>query len=179
MFLPREITDELAGLQDEVQPETFESIRAVVEAEFEAPIDEKFSEFDREPVASASIGQVHCARIRQISGQEQDPPESPPVVVKIQRPDIEEIIEVDLSALRVVGGWLQRYPPIRKRANVPALLNEFSRSLYEEIDYLAEGKNAETFAENFKNRSEIRVPHIIGAILPAGSSRLRMWERSR
>jgi predicted unusual protein kinase regulating ubiquinone biosynthesis (AarF/ABC1/UbiB family) len=159
--LPREITDELAGLQDEVQPEAFENVRAVVEAEFEAPLEEKFSEFERGPVASASIGQVHCARILKGSGQEQDPEVSPQVVVKVQRPDIEKIIEVDLSALRIVGGWLQRYPPIRKRANVPALLSEFSRSLYEEIDYLAEGKNAETFAENFKGRSEIQVPHII------------------
>ena len=159
--LPREITDELAGLQDEVQPEVFENIRAVVESDFDAPLEEKFSEFEHVPVASASIGQVHCARIRRVSDQEQDLAESPPVVVKVQRPNIEEIIEVDLSALRVVGSWLQRYPPIRKRANVPALLSEFSRSLYEEIDYLAEGKNAETFAENFKTRSEIIVPHII------------------
>ena len=159
--LPREITDELAGLQDEVQPEPFTNIRAVIESDFDAPLEDKFSEFDLVPIASASIGQVHCARIRRGTGQEQDQAESPKVVVKVQRPDIEEIIAVDLSALRVVGSWLQRYPPIRKRANVPALLSEFSRSLYEEIDYLAEGKNAETFAENFKTRSEIIVPHII------------------
>ena len=159
--LPREITDELAGLQDEVQPEPFESIRTVIETDFDASLDEKFSEFERTPVASASIGQVHCARIRRTSVEEQVLTEPPQVVVKVQRPDIEEIIKVDLSALRVVGSWLQRYPPIRKRANVPALLNQFSRSLYEEIDYLAEGKNAETFAENFKTRSEIIVPHII------------------
>ncbi|MDR3577410.1 MAG: AarF/ABC1/UbiB kinase family protein [Anaerolineaceae bacterium] len=159
--LPREVTDELAGLQDEVQPEVFDNVRAVIESEFDAPLDEKFTEFERAPIASASIGQVHCARIRKASDQDSEAGESPAVVVKVQRPNIEEIIEVDLSALRVVGDWLQRYPPIRKRANVPALLSEFSRSLYEEVDYLAEGKNAETFAENFKTRSEIIVPHII------------------
>jgi predicted unusual protein kinase regulating ubiquinone biosynthesis (AarF/ABC1/UbiB family) len=82
------------------------------------------------------------------------------VVVKVQRPDIQEIVDTDLAALRVVSGWVHRYPPIRRRINVPALMEEFSRSLYEEMDYLAEGKNGETFAANFTARPEVRVPRI-------------------
>ncbi len=158
--LPREVTDELSGLQDEVKPESMENVRRVVEAEFGALITEKFLEFDPAPVASASIGQVHRARLKLPAQPGSDPAANPQVVVKVQRPDIQAIVEVDLKALRVVGGWLHRYPPIRKRANVPELVEEFSRTLYEEIDYLAEGKNAETFAENFKDNQAVLVPRV-------------------
>jgi predicted unusual protein kinase regulating ubiquinone biosynthesis (AarF/ABC1/UbiB family) len=159
--LPREITDELSGLQDEVRPESFEDVRRVAEDELQSALQEKFLSVDPVPMASASIGQVHSARLRP-TGEARDASRSGiPVVIKIQRPHIQEIVEVDLSAIRVVGRWVQMYPPIRKRANVSALLEEFSRSLYEEIDYLAEGKNAETFAENFKDCPEVRVPQVI------------------
>jgi predicted unusual protein kinase regulating ubiquinone biosynthesis (AarF/ABC1/UbiB family) len=156
--LPREITDELAGLQDDVAPEPFEPIRALIEAEFGMPLDQKFNRFEREPQASASIGQVYCA---QLCATEADGSPCPSVIVKVQRPRIEEIVETDLSALRVVGGWLQRYKPVSRHANVPRLFEEFSRSLHEEMDYLHEGKNAETFAENFKDQPGIRVPKVI------------------
>lgn len=156
--LPREITDELAGLQDEVAPEPFEPIKALIEAEFGMPLEQKFSDFKSVPMASASIGQVYYAHL---CTTQADGSPCPAVVVKVQRPRIEEIVKVDLAALRIVGGWLQRYRPIRKHANVPRLLDEFSRSLYEEIDYLNEGKNAETFAENFKEVPGVRVPKVI------------------
>jgi predicted unusual protein kinase regulating ubiquinone biosynthesis (AarF/ABC1/UbiB family) len=83
------------------------------------------------------------------------------VVIKVQRPNIEEIVKIDLSALQIVGGWLQKYKPIRKHADVPKLLNEFSMTLYEEIDYIHEGKNAEIFKENFKDLTYVRVPKVI------------------
>lgn len=161
--LPLEVTDELAGLQDEVAAETYDDIRQVIENEFHVSIHDLFLDFDPTPLASASIGQVHRARLARKADESVDPtdlPSSVAVVVKVQRPNIDQIIQVDLSALNVVGGWLYRYPPIRKRANVPALLDEFSRSLYEEIDYLHEGKNAEIFGSNFENRSGVLVPHI-------------------
>ena len=157
--LPPEITDELSGLQDEVPPEPFESIRRVVEGEFSVPLEEKFSAFDPVPIAAASIGQVHRARPRMV-GREEPDPSAPSVVVKVQRPQIERIVATDLAALRVVGRWIWHYPPIRKRANVPALLEEFSRTLYEEIDYINEGKNAEIFAGNFRDDAEIVVPRV-------------------
>lgn len=147
--LPAEVTDELSGLQDEVPAEDFDAIRRVVEDEFNRPLNEIFVEFSELPVASASLGQVHQA---EVAGQQ--------VVVKVQRPDIEGIIATDLAALRTVGKWLQRYRPISRRANIPALLNEFSRILYEEIDYLAEGRNAETFAANLEGRPDVHIPAV-------------------
>jgi len=148
--LPEEITRELAGLQDEVPAEDAAAIRQVVESEFGQPLQEKFLEFEVDPVAAASLGQVHQARI---DGRQ--------VVVKVQRPGIESLIATDLAALRTVGGWLQRYRPISRRADVPALIAEFTRILYEEIDYLAEGRNAETFATNFTGRAGVRVPQVV------------------
>ncbi len=156
--LPREITDELAGLQDEVAAEPFEPIQALIEAEFGMSLSEKFSDFNQIPIAAASIGQVYSAHL---CATNVDGTPCPAVVVKVQRPHIEEIIDIDLSAIRIIGNWLLHYKPIRKRANVARLIEEFSLSLYEEIDYLHEGKNAETFAENFKDLSEVQVPAVI------------------
>jgi predicted unusual protein kinase regulating ubiquinone biosynthesis (AarF/ABC1/UbiB family) len=174
-ILPPEFTNELAGLQDEVPPASFDEIKQVAETEYGMALEEKFLAFDESPLAAASLGQVHRARIHK--PREQTRPGDPgidgldsytfdsdeviTVVVKIQRPNIEAIIETDMSALRTVGNWLDKYPPLRRRADIPALLNEFSKILYEEIDYLAEGGNAETFAKNFKDDPQIRVPQVI------------------
>jgi predicted unusual protein kinase regulating ubiquinone biosynthesis (AarF/ABC1/UbiB family) len=164
--LPEEITNELAGLQDEVPPEEFSDILRVVETEFNAPLNELFIEFNHTPVAAASLGQVHEAKLAftELPSDARNPNSDDTfanVVVKIQRPDIENIIATDLAAIRTVGKWLQRYKPISKRANIPALIREFSRTLHEEIDYLAEGKNAEIFASNFKHRAGVRVPAVV------------------
>jgi predicted unusual protein kinase regulating ubiquinone biosynthesis (AarF/ABC1/UbiB family) len=163
--LPEEITSELAGLQDEVPPEKFSDIRSVAEEEFGQPLEQKFAFFDEVPLAAASLGQVHRARLwsEEPLGDARKPASTSfiDVVVKIQRPHIEEIIQTDLAALITVGNWLKRYPPIRKRADVPALLAEFSQILYEEIDYVAEGGNAEKFAENFQKMPEVRVPKVV------------------
>ncbi len=156
--MPREVTEELAGLQDEVLPAPFEPIKTLIEAEFGLPMKQVFAEFDTQPFASASIGQVYVARLRQKDAGEVQIPE---VVVKVQRPRIEEIVKIDLSALEIVGYWLQKYKPISRHANLPRLIDEFSATLYEEIDYIHEGKNAEVFAENFKDLPNIRVPKVI------------------
>lgn len=157
--LPRAITDELTGLQDEVAPESYENIRKVVEKEFNCSLEDKFIEFQSSPIASASIGQVHLARLR--SPHDDTTEQIGNVAVKIQRYHIEKIVETDLAALRVVAKWIKSYPSIKKRVNLPALLEEFSTSLYEELDYLHEGKNAEMFTKNFAGRSDILVPGVI------------------
>lgn len=159
--LPPEITDELSGLQDEVQPESFESIRRVLESEMEGALAEKFTAFETAPLASASIGQVHQALVQTGDQAAPDTAAFPPVVVKIQRSNIQNIVDTDLAALRVVSRWLHYYPPLRRRANMPLLMEEFSRTLYEEIDYLNEGKNAEMFADNFAGRSQVRIPRVL------------------
>jgi predicted unusual protein kinase regulating ubiquinone biosynthesis (AarF/ABC1/UbiB family) len=173
--LPPEVTAELAGLQDEVPPANFDEIVQVAEAEYGMTLDQKFLAFDEKPLAAASLGQVHRAKIfkpknysepvQSLDNENLTDPgftdEVITVVVKIQRPDIETIIATDMSALRTVGNWLDKYPPLRRRANITALLDEFSRILYEEIDYIAEGRNAVRFAENFQNTPRIRVPRVI------------------
>lgn len=157
--LPPEVTDELANLQDEVPAEAFEDIRSIAEAELEAPLADLFASFDPEPLAAASLGQVHRARLRL-----QEEAVFRDVVVKVQRPHIASIVDVDLSALRRVGSWLMRYRPIREHADVPALLKEFSVTLYEEIDYFKEADNAETFYQNFADDPEVHVPRVVRAL---------------
>jgi predicted unusual protein kinase regulating ubiquinone biosynthesis (AarF/ABC1/UbiB family) len=145
--LPPQVTQELADLQDEVPPESLEAILAVIEAEM-GPVDRFFEFFDHNVQAAASLGQVHCARL---TGGEQ-------VVVKVQRPNIEALINVDLAAVRAVARWVGRYPPIRRRMDLLALLDEFARTLYEELDYLAEARNAEAFAANFAHDPFVYIP---------------------
>lgn len=158
--LPPEVTDELANLQDEVPPEEYEAIRELAEKELGAPLAEKFERFDESPLAAASLGQVHRARLR----VEDEAEGFRNVVVKVQRPSIELIVEVDLSALQRVGNWLLRYRPVREHADVPALLREFSTTVREEIDYLHEAENAEVFFENFKDDPDVHVPRIVRSL---------------
>jgi predicted unusual protein kinase regulating ubiquinone biosynthesis (AarF/ABC1/UbiB family) len=156
--LPREITAELAGLQDEVGAESFDDVRAVVEAEFGAPLEQKFAVFEPDPIASASIGQAHRAQLC-VKTPEGAP--CPPVVVKVQRPRIQEIIDADLAAIRVAARWLTRSRTVRRHVNVPALVEEFARSLSEETDHLKEGANAERFAKNFAGQADVRAPAVV------------------
>jgi len=157
--LPTEVTDELANLQDEVPAESYEAIRELAERELGSALNEKFEWFDESPLAAASLGQVHRARLRLDVMREADGFRN--VVVKVQRPFIELIVGVDLSALQRVGSWLMRYRPIRERADVPALLREFSATVREEIDYVHEAENAEKFFENFKDDPDVHVPRIV------------------
>ena len=124
--LPQEITAELAGLQDEVPAETFEALRPIIEREYAARIPEKFHQFAKQPLAAASLGQAHRAVLHEADAHKVG---FQNVVVKVQRPDIDLIIETDLAALKRVAGWIQKYRPIAKRADVPALFREFARTL--------------------------------------------------
>ena len=156
--LPPEITSELAGLQDEVPAENFADIRAQAEADLGGPLAQFFAWFDEAPMAAASLGQVHRATLRETDAEIHGFKD---VVVKVQRPYIDQIVDVDLAALRRVGGWLQKYKPVAKRADVRALVEEFAATTYEEIDYVAEGHNAETFAANFQDNPRIHVPEVV------------------
>jgi predicted unusual protein kinase regulating ubiquinone biosynthesis (AarF/ABC1/UbiB family) len=156
--LPAEITDELAGLQDEVPPVAFDEIRLQTELELGSTIDKVFLDFDETPIAAASLGQVHRARLPR---EEADALGFEWVVVKILRPNIERIVEVDMSAVRVVGGWLKRYRPVRERADVPAIVEEFAEILNAELDYLSEGRNAEAFAASFRDDGGVHVPRVV------------------
>jgi predicted unusual protein kinase regulating ubiquinone biosynthesis (AarF/ABC1/UbiB family) len=106
--LPPEITEELSGLQDEVPPEDFQDIRRIAEAELGARLEEKFEFFNQTPMAAASLGQVHRARLCQSISTTHPFCD---VVLKVQRPHIEQLIEVDLSALRRMGGGWKNTAP--------------------------------------------------------------------
>jgi predicted unusual protein kinase regulating ubiquinone biosynthesis (AarF/ABC1/UbiB family) len=148
--LPQSVTAELSRLQDEVPAESFSDMYAVIRAEFGDEVDDNFAWFDEEPLASASLGQVHRARL----------PEGDDVVVKVQRPGIDQLIRIDLDALRVVSGWLKHFKPIARRADLDALYAEFSRTIWEEIDYLAEADNARRFKAMFAEDARIRIPGV-------------------
>lgn len=158
--LPPEITRELEGLQDTVPAVPFAEIRELAEHDLGVPLETAFVRIDDTPLAAASLGQVHRAVLAVGEGE----PERS-VVVKIQRPGIDAIVDVDLAALGTVAKWVSRIQLVRRRADVPALLKEFATTSLEEIDYLNEAANAERFAEQFADDPRVRVPEVF-------------WERS-
>lgn len=160
--LPPEITKELEGLQDEVPPVPTPAIRALAEAELGIPLERAYAWFDDTPVAAASLGQVHRARLSALDAADTGLED---VVVKVQRPGIDEIVAVDLAALRRVARWLTRVRIVADRVDAPALVEEFAATSLEEIDYLHEAASAERFRENFADDPRVDTPEIV-------------WERS-
>ncbi|MET4703368.1 AarF/UbiB family protein [Frigoribacterium sp. UYMn621] len=157
-ILPPEITKELEGLQDEVEPELFERIRRQAETELGMPLEQAYASFEPIPIAAASLGQAHRARLT--AGIAADVGFEN-VVVKVQRPGIEKIVEVDLAALRRVARWLSHVKLVSNRADAPALVEEFAATSLEEIDYLHEAASAERFAEDFASDPRIGAPVIV------------------
>jgi predicted unusual protein kinase regulating ubiquinone biosynthesis (AarF/ABC1/UbiB family) len=156
--LPPEITDELAGLQDEVPAVPFADIKALAEAELGVPFDRAFAWVDERALAAASLGQVHRARLSELDAADTGLEN---VVVKVQRPGIDEIVAVDLAALRKVAGWLRRVRIVSDRVDAPALVEEFAQTSLEEIDYLHEAQSAERFAENFAGDARVATPEVV------------------
>ena len=156
-MLPPEITEELTGLQDEVPAVPFEDIQVVLAGEL-GELSKHFSAFEEKPLAAASLGQAHRARL--LPNRSRGGEGGAQVVVKVQRPGIEHIVNTDMEALRLVARVVMKYPPIRRRADIPALLDEFSRTLAEELDYVSEADNAEFFSDMFANDDSIRIPGI-------------------
>ncbi|KAK6924143.1 ABC1 atypical kinase-like domain [Dillenia turbinata] len=150
-ILPQEYVDQLSELQDQVPPFPSETALSIVEEELGAPVSDVFDRFDFEPIAAASLGQVHRARLK---GQE--------VVVKVQRPGLKDLFDIDLKNLRVIAEYLQKIDPKSDGAKRDwvAIYDECASVLYQEIDYTEEAANAEQFAENFKAMDYIKVPKI-------------------
>lgn len=149
-ILPQIITRELAGLQDEVPPVDFEDICRVLTGEFGKPCSEVFSFLDEIPQASASLGQVHQAEL----------PDGQMVAVKILRPGIEKLVDIDLRAMRQVINGLKWLTDWEQWVDFDAIYNEFADTLREELNYLQEGKNAETIARNNGQDTNLIVPRI-------------------
>ena len=156
--LPPEITSELEGLQDEVPAVPFAAIRALAEAELGVPLEQAFASIDQVPVAAASLGQAHRGRLRPELAQETG---LDGIVLKVQRPGIDAIVDVDLAALRRVGRWLTHVRLVSDRVDAPALVEEFARTSLQEIDYLHEAGNSERFAEEFAGDERVAVPAVV------------------
>lgn len=156
--LPPEITHELAGLQDEVPPVRFDAIRRLADAELGVPLERAYAWVDPTPLAAASLGQAHRARLSPIDAADTGLEEA---VVKVQRPGIETIVEVDLAALRRVAGWLSRVTFVANHVDLPSLVEEFAATSLQEIDYLQEARNAERFAESFAGDPRVAAPEVV------------------
>ncbi len=141
---------ELIKLQDQLPP--FDSAQAfkIIEAELDRKISETYSEISPEPVAAASLGQVYKARL--ITGEE--------VAVKVQRPNLLPILSLDLYLMRWAAGWLGPLLPLNLGHDLCLIVDEFGIKLFEEIDYINEGRNAEKFATNFADDPTVKVPSI-------------------
>jgi ubiquinone biosynthesis protein len=146
--LPQEYTDELAKLQDEVTPLPFEQIRAVLESELKRPTAEVFSSIEEEPLGSASMAQVHRARL--VTGQD--------VVVKVQRPGIQNSVRDDLAILRRLAVLAETHQPQWRLRRPVALVDELARSLERELDFTCEAGNLERFAWQFREEPTIYLP---------------------
>ena len=147
-LIPADYLDELARLQDEVPAFSLAEVHAIFREELGRSPDEVFHYFDAEPLAAASIGQVHRARLD--SGAE--------VVVKVQRPDIDTVIAVDLEILAHIAGLMEQYLEEVQGHRPTAIVQEFARSLSREIDFAVELANIQRFARQFERNPAIHVP---------------------
>ncbi|MBE3077615.1 AarF/ABC1/UbiB kinase family protein [Clavibacter michiganensis subsp. michiganensis] len=160
--LPPEITAELEDLQDEVPAVPFPEIRALAERELGMPLADAFAWVDETPVAAASLGQAHRAILGPIDSADTG---LTGAVIKVQRPGIDDIVRIDLAALRRIGGWLTHVRLVSDRVDAPALVEEFAETSLEEIDYLHEARSSARFQEMFADDERVAVPEIV-------------WERS-
>ena len=150
-IIPQEVIVELQGLQDAVPPVPPHVIVPLIEQQLGKPIRELFEEFDLVPIAAASFGQAHMATLRST-------PCALRIIIKVQRPDLDEIVTTDLDALKTILRWLQHYEPIRRRADLGALQKEFAEVIYQELDYELESHHAAEFARQFIRDPMVRIP---------------------
>ncbi|MBI4498855.1 MAG: AarF/ABC1/UbiB kinase family protein [Chloroflexi bacterium] len=149
-LLPADYVAELAKLRETVPPVPVEAIRSVVEAELGKPLAALFRRFDPVPIASASIGQVHGAVL----------PTGEAVVVKVQKPGVEEQVATDLEILADLATLAARRTALGELYNLPALAEEFAWTLRNELDYAREGRNADVFRRNFRGDPNLYVPDV-------------------
>lgn len=163
-LLPPEYIEELEKLQDNVPAEDGSAIIALVERELAAPLDSLFATFDPEPIASASIGQVHAATLN----------DGRSVVVKVQRPNVQRIIHQDLAILADVARFGEGRSEFLRHHKVTELVHEFSWTLRGELDYLHEARTMERFARAFAAEPGVRIPCVVEEM---STSRVLTMER--
>ncbi len=149
-IFPNEYVDELSKLQDKVPAFSYEQVEAIIEQELGKKISELFYSFEPIPLAAASLGQVHKAVLH--SGES--------VVVKVQRPGLKKLFEIDLEILKGIARYFQNHPKWGRGRDWIGIYEECCRILWEEIDYLNEGRNADTFRRNFRAYDWVKVPRV-------------------
>jgi ubiquinone biosynthesis protein len=150
-LLPAAWVEELAQLQDQARPETFEAVRAVIEGEFGAPLEDLFQSFDPQPLAAASIGQVHRARLA--DGRQ--------VAVKIQRPGLDEVIELDMTLLKVfIDSVRGALPPM----DFDTIIGEIQRTVRDELDYLGEADAMRRVSDLLAAQPAVTVPATVDSL---------------
>ncbi|MBD2253166.1 AarF/UbiB family protein [Nostoc parmelioides] len=149
-LIRKDFLEELIKLQDQLP--AFDNAIAyhIIESELDRPISDIYSELSPTPVAAASLGQVYRGRL--LSGEE--------VAVKVQRPHLRPTLTLDLYLMRWAASWLAPWLPLNLGHDLTLIVDEFGTKLFEEIDYLNEGRNAEKFAHNFRNDPQVKVPCI-------------------
>ena len=149
-LIRKDFLAELIKLQDQLPPFDNDLAYQIIETELDRSIGEIFLELSLRPVAAASLGQVYRGRL--LSGEE--------VAVKVQRPNLRPLLTKDLYLMRWVAGWLAPWLPLNLGHDLTLIVDEFGTKLFEEIDYINEGRNAEKFAHNFRNDPQVKVPGI-------------------
>ena len=149
-LLPDDLAEELAKLQDQVPPFPGDEAVEIIEQSFKRPIEQIFAEFDRKPLASASIAQVHTATL--LDGRE--------MVVKVVRPDIEKVIRRDLSLMYAIADKLEKYWSEGKRLRPHEVVAEFDKNIIDELDLLREAANASELRRNFKDSPLLYIPEV-------------------
>ncbi len=149
-LFPTEYVEELSKLQDKVPAFSYEQAKAIIEEDLSKPIQQLYRSFDPIPLAAASLGQVHRAQLH--SGEE--------VVVKVQRPGLLKLFAIDLEILRGITHYFQYRTKWGKGRDLIGIYEECYRILYEEVDYINEGRNADTFRRNFRSELWVNVPRV-------------------
>ncbi|WP_069791792.1 ABC1 kinase family protein [Cyanobacterium sp. IPPAS B-1200] len=142
--------EELIKLQDQLPPFDNETAFDIIERELDMPVNQAYKEISPNPVAAASLGQVYRATLH--TGEA--------VAVKVQRPKLLPVITLDLYLLRLGSKWIAPFLPLNLGHDLTLIVDEFGIKLFEEIDYINEGRNAEKFAANFRDDDDVKVPHI-------------------
>jgi ubiquinone biosynthesis protein len=146
----QQMSDEFTKLQDNTIPIKFETIKSIVEHELGQPLKEAFKTFEKEQLATASIGQVHRAVL----------PDDTKVAVKIQKPGIQETVKKDVTIMHHLADMIDRRISSLKYLNIPGIVDEFEKSIYKEMDYQLEASNTQNFQNNFQDDNGIHVPQI-------------------
>ncbi|MDP5016604.1 AarF/ABC1/UbiB kinase family protein [Anabaena sp. UHCC 0187] len=149
-LIRKDFLAELIKLQDQLPPFNNNLAYQIIETELDRSIGEIFRELSPQPVAAASLGQVYRGRL--LSGEE--------VAVKVQRPHLRPLLTKDLYLMRWVASWLAPWLPLNLGHDLTLIVDEFGTKLFEEIDYINEGRNAEKFAHNFRNDPQVKIPGI-------------------